>query len=134
MKHTDILIVDDEQRYAGMLAKRLSLRGLSCEVRYNGSSAIAVGDDGGVWTGGPRLSRVDFGNLTVDEELHDVEVIGNGTQVWISGAQGVLVHRDSSLEWSKPESRTTLLLPKVEFLSESEGYAAGSTFTILKYE
>lgn len=40
MKQIDILIVDDEQRYADMLAKRLTLRGLSCKVRYNGQTAI----------------------------------------------------------------------------------------------
>jgi DNA-binding response OmpR family regulator len=40
MKHFDILIVDDEQRYADMLAKRLGLRGLTCEVRYDGKTAI----------------------------------------------------------------------------------------------
>ena len=45
MKHYDILIVDDEQRYAGMLAKRLSLRGLSCKVCYDGRSAIAIVKD-----------------------------------------------------------------------------------------
>ena len=40
MKHFDILIVDDEQRYADMLAKRLELRSLTCKVCYNGQAAI----------------------------------------------------------------------------------------------
>jgi DNA-binding NtrC family response regulator len=40
MKHFDVLIVDDEKRYAVMLANRLTLRGLACEVRYDGRSAI----------------------------------------------------------------------------------------------
>lgn len=40
MKHTDILIVDDERRYADMLARRLRLRGLTCKVRYDGQTAI----------------------------------------------------------------------------------------------
>ncbi|MFO7715120.1 response regulator [Desulfosarcina sp.] len=40
MKHFDILIVDDEQRYAQMLANRFKLRGLSCEVRYDGRTAL----------------------------------------------------------------------------------------------
>jgi DNA-binding NtrC family response regulator len=44
MKHSDILIVDDEQRYADMLAKRLGLRGLTCQVSYDGKSAIAQVD------------------------------------------------------------------------------------------
>ena len=42
MKQYDILIVDDEQRYADMLARRLALRGLSCEVRYDGKTALEV--------------------------------------------------------------------------------------------
>jgi DNA-binding NtrC family response regulator len=40
MKRYDILIVDDEQRYADMLARRLMLRGLTCEVRYDGKTAL----------------------------------------------------------------------------------------------
>jgi DNA-binding NtrC family response regulator len=40
MKRIDILIVDDEQRYADMLAKRLMLRGLTCDVRYDGQTAL----------------------------------------------------------------------------------------------
>ncbi len=42
MKHYDLLIVDDEQRYADMLAKRLSLRRLTCKVCYNGRVAIDI--------------------------------------------------------------------------------------------
>ena len=40
MKLLDILIVDDEQRYANMLARRLRLRGLTCAVCYDGKTAI----------------------------------------------------------------------------------------------
>ena len=40
MKRYDIMIVDDEQRYADMLARRLMLRGLTCEVRYDGKTAL----------------------------------------------------------------------------------------------
>ncbi len=42
MKHYDILIVDDEKRYANMLAKRLNLRGCVCEVRYSGKQALEI--------------------------------------------------------------------------------------------
>jgi DNA-binding NtrC family response regulator len=42
MKHIDILIVDDERRYADMLARRLALRGLTCKVRYDGQTAIDI--------------------------------------------------------------------------------------------
>jgi DNA-binding NtrC family response regulator len=44
MKHCDVLIVDDEKRYADMLAKRLELRGIKCKVRYNGKSALDIID------------------------------------------------------------------------------------------
>lgn len=40
MKQYNLLIVDDEQRFANMLAKRLSLRGCHCEVCYNGQQAL----------------------------------------------------------------------------------------------
>ncbi len=42
MKQSDLLIIDDEQRYADMLAKRLLLRGCRCQVCYNGRDAIAM--------------------------------------------------------------------------------------------
>ncbi len=46
MKHFDLLIVDDEQRYADMLAKRLRLRRLTCKVCYDGRTAIdLVGEE-----------------------------------------------------------------------------------------
>jgi DNA-binding response OmpR family regulator len=41
MKHIDVMIVDDEQRYADMLARRLGLRGGRCVVCYDGRTAIA---------------------------------------------------------------------------------------------
>jgi len=40
MKQFDILIVDDERRYADMLARRLQLRGMVCNVCYDGQTAI----------------------------------------------------------------------------------------------
>lgn len=42
MLQYNLLIIDDEQRYADMLAKRLALRGCACEVCYNGQDAIHV--------------------------------------------------------------------------------------------
>jgi DNA-binding NtrC family response regulator len=42
MKRFDILIVDDEQRYADMLARRLELRDLRCMVCYDGGAAIKM--------------------------------------------------------------------------------------------
>lgn len=48
MKHFDLLIVDDEERYADMLARRLALRGLVCEVRYDGKTALELLAEGPV--------------------------------------------------------------------------------------
>ena len=42
MKHSDVLLVDDERRYADMLAGRLTLRGLTCYVRYDGKTALEL--------------------------------------------------------------------------------------------
>ena len=42
MKQFDILLVDDEERFANMLAKRLQLRGIDCQVCYNGKQALEI--------------------------------------------------------------------------------------------
>jgi len=40
MKHFDLLIIDDETKYADMLARRLELRDCRCRVCYNGGDGI----------------------------------------------------------------------------------------------
>jgi DNA-binding NtrC family response regulator len=40
MKHIDVLIIDDEIKYTDMLSHRLSLRGITCQVRYDGRSGL----------------------------------------------------------------------------------------------
>ncbi|MCK5350360.1 MAG: response regulator [Desulfobacula sp.] len=40
MKHTDILIIDDEKKFAAMLAKRIELRGYHSQVCYDGRTAL----------------------------------------------------------------------------------------------
>ena len=42
MKQYQLLIVDDERRFADMLAKRLTLRGCFCEVCYSGQEAMKI--------------------------------------------------------------------------------------------
>jgi DNA-binding response OmpR family regulator len=42
MKQYNLLIVDDEQRFADMLARRLNLRGCNCEVCYRGREALDI--------------------------------------------------------------------------------------------
>ena len=40
MKHIDILIIDDEIKFADMLSRRLSLRGIICRTCYDGESGL----------------------------------------------------------------------------------------------
>jgi len=40
MEHIDVLIVDDEIKFVEMLSKRLKLRGLICDVCYDGNSGL----------------------------------------------------------------------------------------------
>lgn len=42
MEQYDLLIVDDEERFANMLAKRLNLRGCVCEVCFRGQEALNI--------------------------------------------------------------------------------------------
>jgi len=42
MKRYDLLLVDDEIRFADMLAKRLQLRGCDCQVCYSGKEALSL--------------------------------------------------------------------------------------------
>jgi len=60
MKQYHLLIVDDEKRFADMLAKRLMLRGCHCEVCFNGQEAL------------DRIERADFSLVLLDLHLPDI--------------------------------------------------------------
>jgi len=60
MKQYNLLIVDDEQRFANMLAKRLSLRGCVCEVCYSGREALQI------------LKKKSFYLILLDLHLPDI--------------------------------------------------------------
>ena len=60
MKPYNLLIVDDEKRFADMLAKRLTLRGCQCEVGYNGRQALDL------------VGRKDFFLILLDLHLPDI--------------------------------------------------------------
>jgi DNA-binding NtrC family response regulator len=60
MKQYHLLIVDDEKRFADMLAKRLMLRGCHCEVCFNGREAL------------DRIERTDFSLVLLDLHLPDI--------------------------------------------------------------
>ena len=60
MKLYDLLIVDDEKRFANMLAKRLKLRGCNCEVCYRGQQALDL------------VRRKNFFLILLDLHLPDI--------------------------------------------------------------
>jgi DNA-binding NtrC family response regulator len=60
MKQYDLLVVDDERRFADMLAKRLNLRGCICEVCYSGREALEI------------LKRKNFFLIILDLHLPDL--------------------------------------------------------------
>ena len=60
MKQYHLLIVDDEQRFADMLAKRLNLRGCVCEVCYRGQEALTI------------LKQKNFSLILLDLHLPDI--------------------------------------------------------------
>jgi DNA-binding NtrC family response regulator len=60
MKPYHLLIIDDEERFANMLAKRLTLRGCQCEVCYNGQQALDL------------VGRKDFFLILLDLHLPDI--------------------------------------------------------------
>jgi DNA-binding response OmpR family regulator len=60
MKQYNLLIVDDEQRFADMLAKRLGLRGCDCDISYNGQQALDL------------VERKNFFLILLDLHLPDI--------------------------------------------------------------
>jgi len=60
MKQYNLLIVDDEQRFANMLAKRLMLRGCHCDICYNGQQALDL------------VRRKNFFLILLDLHLPDI--------------------------------------------------------------
>ena len=60
MKQYNLLIVDDEQRFADMLVKRFSLRGCHCDVCYNGQQALDL------------VKRKNFFLILLDLRLPDI--------------------------------------------------------------
>ena len=60
MKQYSLLVIDDEQRYADMLARRLNLRGCKCEVCYSGQDALDI------------LERKNFDLILLDLQLPDI--------------------------------------------------------------
>jgi DNA-binding response OmpR family regulator len=60
MKQYHLLLVDDEKRFADMLAKRLALRGCNCDVCYTGQEAL------------DRIAQKKFSLVLLDLHLPDI--------------------------------------------------------------
>ncbi len=60
MIHTDLLIIDDEHRFAEMLVRRLNLRGVTCCVSHEGQSGLDI------------LSNKKFTLVLLDLQLPDI--------------------------------------------------------------
>jgi DNA-binding response OmpR family regulator len=105
MKQYNLLIVDDEQRFANMLAKRLSLRGCHCEVCYNGQQALEL------------VKQKNFFLILLDLHLPDIygievltriKVISEMTPVIILTGHGTEKDRRACMQqgayafWHKP--------------------------------
>ena len=105
MKQYNLLIVDDEQRFADMLAKRLSLRGCHCDVCYNGQQAL------------DRVRQKNFFLILLDLRLPDIygievleriKLISAMTPVVILTAHGAEEDRQACMQhgayafWHKP--------------------------------
>jgi len=85
MKRYDILIVDDEQRYAIMLANRLKLRGLACKVRFDGRTAIdTLENEFFPWV----ILDLRLPDLYGSEVLTQIKTISPETQVIILTGHG----------------------------------------------
>ncbi len=105
MKQYNLLIVDDEQRFADMLAKRLNLRGCRCDVCYNGQQALDL------------IGQKDFSLILLDLHLPDIygievlkriKAISAQTPVVILTGHGTAEDRRTCMQqgayafWNKP--------------------------------
>ena len=95
MKQYDLLVVDDERRFADMLAKRLNLRGCHCEVCYSGREALNI------------LQRKNFFLVILDlhlpdlygsEVLREIKKISAETPVIILTAHGTEKDRQECMK------------------------------------
>lgn len=94
MKRYDILIVDDEQRYAIMLANRLKLRGLACKVRFDGRTAIDTLEEAFFpWV----ILDLRLPDLYGSEVLSQIKTISPETQVIILTGHGTEKDRNQCL-------------------------------------
>ena len=105
MKHNNLLIVDDEQRFANMLAKRLSLRDCHCDVCYNGQQAIDLVRQKNFFL---ILLDLHLPDIYGTEVLKQIKVISAMTPVIILTGHGTEEDRRACIQqganafWHKP--------------------------------
>ena len=105
MKQYNLLIVDDEQRFADMLAKRLSLRGCHCDICYNGQQAIDLVQQNNFFL---ILLDLHLPDIYGSEVLAQIKAISPQTPVIILTGHGTEKDRQTCLQqgayasWHKP--------------------------------
>ena len=105
MKQYNLLIVDDEQRFADMLVKRLSLRGCHCDVCYNGQQALDLVRQKNFFL---ILLDLQLPDIYGIEVLKQIKKISGMTPVVILTAHGTEEDRRACMQqgayafWHKP--------------------------------
>ena len=105
MKQYNLLIVDDEQRFTNMLAKRLSLRGCHCDVCYNGQQALDLVRQKNFFLILLDLHLPDIYGIEVLKRIKEISVM---TPVVILTAHGTEKDRRACMQqgayafWNKP--------------------------------
>lgn len=85
----NVLLVDDEQKYALMLAKRLGLRGFPTEAFFSGEDALRRIQEGRRYRVGlldvkmPGIGGIELGRRlkTLDPQMKIVFLTGHGSDV-----------------------------------------------------
>ena len=95
MKQYDLLIVDDERRFADMLAKRLNLRGCRCEVCYSGREALNIMERKNFFL---VILDLHLPDLYGSEVLREIKKISAETPVIILTAHGTEKDRQECMK------------------------------------
>jgi two-component system, OmpR family, response regulator len=105
MKQYNLLIVDDEQRFADMLAKRLNLRGCHCDICYSGQQALDLVQQKNFFL---ILLDLHLPDIYGSEVLAQIKAIAPQTPVIILTGHGTEKDRQTCLQqgayafWHKP--------------------------------
>ena len=123
MKQYNLLIVDDEQRFADMLVKRLSLRGCHCDVCYNGQQALDLVRQKNFFL---ILLDLQLPDIYGTEVLKRIKAISPQTPVVILTGHGTAEDRRACMQegayafWNKPLGieQLTVILAQIGEISQ----------------